>query len=61
MSMEIVCILTIQIKYFKRPRVKSGNFRRQVNSDIHLQIVEIGAVSSGFSLFAYLIYFYSNY
>ena len=41
MSMEIVCILTIQIKYFKRPRVKSGNFRRQVNSDIHLQIVEI--------------------
>ena len=33
-------------------RVNSGNFGHQVNSDIHLQT----AVSSGFSLFAQLIY-----
>ena len=41
MSIHIVCILTIHIKYFKRPTVKSGHFGRQVNSDMHLQTVEI--------------------
>ena len=44
--------------------VKSGNFGHRIHSDIHLQTVEIQmkwvieAVSSGFSLFAYLILFY---
>ena len=46
-------------KTLRSYRVKLGSFGHQVNSDIHLQTVEIQmryAVSSGFSLFAYLIY-----
>ena len=44
---------------FLNLKVKSGNFGHQVNSDVHLQTVEqyMRPLSSGFSLFAQLIYF----
>ena len=49
--------LNLQVFFKDLSRVKSGIFVHQVNSDTHLQTVEIQmrrlfAVSSGFSLFA---------
>ena len=53
-AVRIGCMAWIQ-KAVSSSRVKSGNFRQRVNSDTHLQTVEIQmrqAVSSGFSPFA---------
>ena len=44
-----------QVFHVQHTRVKSGNFRHQVNSDMHLQTVKIQM--RGFSLFAKLIFF----